>query len=53
MLKSDYIDLPEIPLKQILERALQSGDAQTVSDATAFIHHLGEHGFDTLVNCSA
>lgn len=46
-LKSDYIDLPETPLKQILERALNSGDAEAVSDATVFIHHLGEHGFDT------
>jgi hypothetical protein len=45
-LRSDYIDLPETPLKQILEGALNSGDAETVSDATAFIHHLGEHGFD-------
>jgi len=46
-LKSDYIDLPETPLKQILERALNSGDAETVSDATALIHYFGEHGFDT------
>jgi hypothetical protein len=47
VLKSDYINLPETPLKQILERALNSGDERTVFDATAFIHHLGEHGLDT------
>jgi hypothetical protein len=28
-------------------KALNSGDAETVSDVTALIHHLGEHGFDT------
>ncbi len=45
-LKSDYVDLPEVPLKQILVKALNSRDAATVSDATALVHDLGEHGFD-------
>jgi hypothetical protein len=45
-LKSDYVDLLEIPLKQVLGNALKSGNAGTVSDATSLIHFLGERGFD-------
>jgi len=45
-LKSDYVELPEIPLRQVFGEALNSGNAETVLDATALVHHLGEHGFD-------
>jgi hypothetical protein len=46
-LKSDYVDLPETALKEILTGAFNSESAETVSDASALIHHLGEHRFDT------
>jgi hypothetical protein len=46
-LGSDYIDLPTASVSEILRAALTSGNASTASAATALIHQLGEHGFDT------
>jgi hypothetical protein len=46
-LKSDWMPFPDAAVKQIVSAALDSGDAGTVADATAFIHQLGERGFDT------